>query len=81
MDVWIPPNPPTRQYACSKCKHNVHCIRIGESSSYWVMDADDHKKEHDCGYDGAIPNKLLGYKPPKEKKNEPQPGTNSGSQH
>jgi hypothetical protein len=44
------------------------------------MDADDDKKDHDCKKDGktwkgAIDNKLLGYRPPKEKKDEPQPGT------
>ncbi len=74
-DVWIPDNPPERTYTCPWCKKGVHCFRIGESCSYWVMDAADPKQEHECkppapkkGF--SIPRELLGYKPPKVKKDE-----------
>lgn len=80
-EVWIPDNPPTRSYTCPNCKKGVKCFRLGDSSSYLVMDADDEKKDHDCkgsngkAWKGAIDNKLLGYRPPKEKKNEAHTGT------
>lgn len=69
-EVWIPDNPPIRSYTCPGCKKGVKCFRVGDTSSYWVMDADDEKKEHDCKYKGPISPKLLGYRPPKEKKEE-----------
>lgn len=61
--IFIPDNPPIRSYACPKCHKGVRCFRVGESSQYVVMDAADEKQEHGCGYEGAIENKLLGYKP------------------
>jgi len=67
-EIWIAENPPTRQYSCPGCRKNVKCFRQGNSMSYLVMDADDEKKDHDCEYNGPIDNKLIGYRPPKEKK-------------
>jgi hypothetical protein len=61
--VFIPDNPPERQYACPKCHKGVKCFRIGNSSSYLVMNADD-EQEHDCEYKGSIDIKLVGYRPP-----------------
>jgi hypothetical protein len=86
MDVFIPETPAQRQYSCPNCKHNVKGFRVGNSSSYLVMDADDESKEHDCKgkngklWKGAIPITLLGYKPPKkEKKDESQSGTKTSA--
>jgi hypothetical protein len=64
INVWIPDNPPERQYTCPKCKKGVRCTRIGESFSYTVANADDGRN-HDCKYKGPIEIKLLGYRPPK----------------
>lgn len=67
-EVFIADNSPERSYACPGCGKGIRAFRVSESSSYWIMNADNEKKPHDCGYKGFIPNKLLGYKPPKEKK-------------
>jgi hypothetical protein len=71
-EVFIPDNPPERTYGCPGCGKGVKGFRVGNSSSYLIMDATDEKHQHDCGYKGNIPIKLLGYQPPKVKKNDPQ---------
>jgi hypothetical protein len=74
--IFIPETPTTRSYSCPGCKAGVRTIRVGNSASYLVMDADDEKHDHGCKYKGEIPITLLGYKPPKkEKKDAPQSGT------
>jgi hypothetical protein len=84
-EVWVPDTPLTRSYTCPNCHRGVKAFRIGDSSSYWVMNADDENKDHDCKgkngkvWKGAIPNNLLGYKPKKEKKDEPQQTSESGA--
>jgi hypothetical protein len=65
-EVWIPDTPAVRSYTCPSCKKGVKTFRVGNTSSYWVMDADDEKKEHDCKYKGPISSKLLGYRPIKK---------------
>ena len=81
-EVFIPDNPPERSYTCPGCNKGVKCFRIGDSSSYWVMDAADEKQEHKCAAKPPkfpVPIKLLGYRPPKvEKKNETKPNADSG---
>lgn len=77
--VWVPDNPPTREYTCPGCNKRVLCKRIGESCSYVVEHPEEKVKKGDegegkCKYKGPIEPKLLGYRPPKENKNEVQSG-------
>ena len=65
--VWIAENPAERSYSCPGCNKGVKTFRMGNSSSYLVKNADDNR-DHDCKYQGFIPNKLLGYKPPAKPK-------------
>lgn len=66
--VFIPDNPPERQYTCPGCRKGIRAFRIGESSSYWIKDATDEGiKDYNCKYEGAIDIKLLGYKPQQKK--------------
>ena len=84
-DIFVPDTPPTRSYTCPSCKKGVKCFRIGNSSTYLIMNADDENKDHDCKgkggkiWKGAIDNKLLGYKPQKEKKDATQQTSESGT--
>jgi hypothetical protein len=67
MSVFIPDNPPERSYSCPGCQKGIKAFRVGDSSTYLIMDGDDDKKTHSCGYNGTIPLKAVGFKPPKVK--------------
>lgn len=48
----------TRNYTCPKCKTAVHAMRIGDTSSWLVVDLDKGeptKDSHGCGYVGPVP--------------------------
>ena len=82
-DVWIPDNPAERTYACPGCHRGVVAKRVGDSSSYVITHLDEkvgkgEEGEGKCKYKGAIDRKLLGYRPPKEKKDEPDSATQVG---
>lgn len=84
-DVWIPDNPSERQYTCPGCGRAVRAKRITDSCSYVIEHLDEKKGKGDegdgkCKWKGSIPIALLGYKPPKEKKDEPQQTTASSGQ-
>lgn len=75
--VWIPDNPPTREYTCPGCKKRVLAFRDGESCSYVVKHPDEKVKkgeegEGKCKYKGPIDIKLLGYQSPKPQLLEPK---------
>lgn len=49
--VFIPDNPPEKNYTCPGCNKPVHGKRVGESCTYII----EHVQKNECKYKGPVP--------------------------